>query len=240
MKLSKHRLINHQLDIKLNYLGLPLRRKLHLWLPCNVWSCFNWKPWSRALFIMKISRQLGLKTTFVSLDNWFDWFGIFSPKCVSRFSWFKGGVCRQFTFLLLNVDKTVIQTGQKCTDVRLWDREMMYFSHLRMLPLARGEARRPLSVPSCCFCNASCSCCGWHYSPLFSCMEALLYLLFRPPSAINYPNGSLKLPPSMLIYFLTGDLSAVTLWLLAHYYTALAISIPFQALLYYPIRLFQS
>lgn len=34
----------------------------------------------------------------------------------------------------------------------------------------------------------------------------------HPPSTINYPNNSLQLPPSMLLYFLTGNLSVLSLW----------------------------
>lgn len=34
----------------------------------------------------------------------------------------------------------------------------------------------------------------------------------HPPSTINYHNNSLKLPPSMLLYFLTRNLSALSLW----------------------------
>lgn len=45
---------------------------------------------------------------------------------------------------------------------------------------------------------------------LLSCRTSLPLLL--PPSTINYINSSLKLPPSMLLHFVTGNLSAVTLW----------------------------
>lgn len=36
--------------------------------------------------------------------------------------------------------------------------------------------------------------------------------LFLPPATINYLNSSRELPLSMLLYFLTANLSAVTLW----------------------------
>lgn len=52
-------------------------------------------------------------------------------------------------------------------------------------------------------------------------LEALVFVrlrnipLFLSLSTINYLNSSPKLPSSMLLYFLTGNLSAATLWPLA-------------------------
>lgn len=48
---------------------------------------------------------------------------------------------------------------------------------------------------------------AWRLSCLLSSLPLVL-----PPSTINYINSSLKLPPSMLLHFVTGNLSAITLW----------------------------
>lgn len=56
-------------------------------------------------------------------------------------------------------------------------------------------------------CLSSC----WH-----CCLESGGILSLPPslpPSTINYINSSLKHPPSLLLHFVTGNLSAVTLWL---------------------------
>lgn len=60
------------------------------------------------------------------------------------------------------------------------------------------------------------------FPSFFLSMEALLlfvrlqkFLLFLPPTPINYLNSSLEPPPSMFLYFVTADVSAVTLWPLA-------------------------
>lgn len=65
--------------------------------------------------------------------------------------------------------------------------------------------------------DITCLSCCWHFSLVVLSLEAFPPSLppSLPPSTINYINSSLKHPPSMLLHFVTGNLSAVTLWLLA-------------------------